>query len=212
MPASARDDIRDKRQAILLAARELFTNKGYDETTIAEIARAARVAVGTVYLYFANKREIQLDVCLALNDDVAQVILSPSTATLELRQVPRAIIEAVFRKSRENMRFMWAYQVEPQTPAEADRISAAKRQISDALNLYFQGIVAQGAFAPFPTAVYAELLDGLVSHTLTICFGYEQGEREEYHREGLIGLIERLFFGPPLSVNSASDADGPGAD
>jgi AcrR family transcriptional regulator len=204
MPASVRDDIRDKRQAILGAARELFTERGYEETTIAEIARAAGVAVGTVYLYFANKREIQLELCLALNGEIAQVILSPATATLELRKVPRAIIEAVFRKSRENMRFMWAYQIEPQTPTEVERIAAAKRQISDALNLFFQGIVAQGAFAPFPTEVYAVLLDNLVGYTLARCFAFEHGEREEFYREGLIELIERLFFGPPLNAKDPS--------
>ena len=46
MPDTTRDDARDKRQAILSAARELFARRGYEETTIAEIARAAGVAVG----------------------------------------------------------------------------------------------------------------------------------------------------------------------
>src|SRR5215472_8007197 len=109
---------RDKRQLILRAARELFASNGYDETTVAEIARAAGVAVGTVYLYFANKHDILVDVCLVLNDEIAQVIQSPAIRALPLRQVPRAIVEAAFRSSRENMRFMTYYQVEAQSPAE----------------------------------------------------------------------------------------------
>ena len=34
MAALAKDDVRDKRQAILSAARDLFARQGYEETTI----------------------------------------------------------------------------------------------------------------------------------------------------------------------------------
>lgn len=199
MSAATRSDTRDKRQAILRAARELFANNGYDDTTIAEIAQGAGVAVGTVYLYFANKHEILVDVCLALNAEITQVIQSAANQNLPLRQVPRTIIEAAFRKSRENMRFMTYYQVEPQSSAEVERLRAANQAIADALDAYFQLLIAQGQFPPFDTAVYAEQLNNLVSNTLKQCFAFEQGAREEFYREGVIALVERLFFGPPLT-------------
>src|SRR5262249_22106879 len=112
MSEAVRDDTHDKRQAILRAARELFATNRYDDTTIAEIARAAGVAVGTVYLYFANIHDILVGVCLVLNEDIARVIQSPAILQLPLRQVPCAIIEATSRSSRENMRFMTYCQVE----------------------------------------------------------------------------------------------------
>jgi AcrR family transcriptional regulator len=199
MSAAIRDDLRDKRLAILLAARELFANKGYEDTTIAEIAQAAGVAVGTVYLYFANKHDLLVDVCLALNAEIAQVIQSAAVANLPLRQVPRTIIEAAFRSSRENMRFMTYYQVEPQSSGEMERLRAANQEIAGALDAYFQLLISQGQLPPFETAVYAEQLNNLVSNTLKQCFAFEQGEREAFYREGVIALVERLFFGPPLA-------------
>lgn len=48
------------RGAILKAARALFFSRGYDETTVEEIAREAEVAVGTVYNYFDSKSSIIL--------------------------------------------------------------------------------------------------------------------------------------------------------
>src|SRR5215470_4130225 len=129
MPEATRDDPRDKRQAILHAARELFARQGYDDTTIAAIAQAARVAVGTVYLYFENKHDILVDVCLTLNSDITQVLQSPAILALPVRQVPRAIIEETFRTSRENMRFMTYYQIDAQSPAETARLRASKQQI-----------------------------------------------------------------------------------
>ncbi|MBI9086285.1 MAG: TetR/AcrR family transcriptional regulator [Desulfobacterales bacterium] len=48
----------DKRERILLAGEMLFSRKPSGETTIAEIAHAARVADGTIYDYFKNKEEL----------------------------------------------------------------------------------------------------------------------------------------------------------
>jgi AcrR family transcriptional regulator len=45
------------RADILSAAREVFAERGYHNTGIAEIARRADVAVGTFYLYFHDKDE-----------------------------------------------------------------------------------------------------------------------------------------------------------
>jgi AcrR family transcriptional regulator len=45
----------ENRQRILAAAHELFVDRGYGSTTIADVARAAGVAVETVYAAFRNK-------------------------------------------------------------------------------------------------------------------------------------------------------------
>lgn len=46
---------------ILDAARKVFARKGFNNATVDEIAEAAGVAKGTVYLYFESKREIYLE-------------------------------------------------------------------------------------------------------------------------------------------------------
>ena len=45
---------------ILAAARKVFAVSGFNETTMDEIAAAAGIAKGTVYLYFSSKKEIYL--------------------------------------------------------------------------------------------------------------------------------------------------------
>jgi AcrR family transcriptional regulator len=50
---------RTTRQGqILKAALEVFSRKGYAAATIPEIARAAGVATGTIYIYYPSKREL----------------------------------------------------------------------------------------------------------------------------------------------------------
>jgi TetR/AcrR family fatty acid metabolism transcriptional regulator len=48
----------DKREAILRAATHVFARNGYFQSQVADIARAAGVAAGTVYLYFRSKDDL----------------------------------------------------------------------------------------------------------------------------------------------------------
>ncbi|HEY0406958.1 MAG TPA: TetR/AcrR family transcriptional regulator [Pyrinomonadaceae bacterium] len=56
--SSARPAVADKREAILRAATRVFARNGYFNSKVADIASAAGVADGTVYLYFKSKEEI----------------------------------------------------------------------------------------------------------------------------------------------------------
>jgi TetR/AcrR family transcriptional regulator, fatty acid metabolism regulator protein len=48
----------DKHQVILDAAVKTFARAGYHRTRVADIAREAGVADGTVYIYFKSKEDI----------------------------------------------------------------------------------------------------------------------------------------------------------
>jgi TetR/AcrR family fatty acid metabolism transcriptional regulator len=48
----------DKRDRILRAAVKIFSRKGFFNSKVSEIARAAEVADGTIYLYFRNKDDL----------------------------------------------------------------------------------------------------------------------------------------------------------
>lgn len=50
--------VTDKRGAILRSAIKVFAQKGYFNSKVADIAKAAGIADGTVYLYFKSKDEI----------------------------------------------------------------------------------------------------------------------------------------------------------
>ncbi len=53
-----------RQDAILEAAKEVFFAKGLDQTTIDEIAEAAELSKGTIYLYFKSKEELYISVLL----------------------------------------------------------------------------------------------------------------------------------------------------
>lgn len=55
---TSRNGATGKRELILRAATRVFAQNGYFNSKVADIARAADVADGTVYLYFKSKDEI----------------------------------------------------------------------------------------------------------------------------------------------------------
>jgi AcrR family transcriptional regulator len=52
--------VESRRGEILAAATKVFGSKGFNDTRMEDIARAAKLAKGTLYLYFRSKDEIYL--------------------------------------------------------------------------------------------------------------------------------------------------------
>jgi AcrR family transcriptional regulator len=84
------------RERILTAARRRFETYGYRRTSIAEIARDAGIAVGTVYRYFAGKEAVFLAVVQDLNDawlaESRRALDGPGTASDRLQRLGAASV------------------------------------------------------------------------------------------------------------------------
>jgi len=67
-----RERVEDREVAIVSSARAIFNEKGFAKATMAEIARAAGVADGTVYLYFKNKEALARSVLAQFYADLTE--------------------------------------------------------------------------------------------------------------------------------------------
>jgi AcrR family transcriptional regulator len=77
---------RRKMNKVLRAARTLFLKKGYRQTTMRDICRAARLSNGTVYFYFKNKDAIYAHVyeeCFQLLIDMLDGSITPAMPPFE---------------------------------------------------------------------------------------------------------------------------------
>ena len=61
---------RQRKKAILRAARRLLFKQGHTPVTIADIAQKAELSKGAIYLYFSSKEEIYAQILL---DDIGRV-------------------------------------------------------------------------------------------------------------------------------------------
>ena len=85
-----------KREAILGAALELFGRYGYRRTSIDDIARAAGVAKGTVYLYVENKEALFRTLSQTLLDGVLATARAAATGGGGIAARLTAILDAKF--------------------------------------------------------------------------------------------------------------------
>lgn len=58
-----------RRREILVAARELFVTKGYEQTSVNDILKIVDIAKGTFYYYFASKIEVLESIILDIVDE-----------------------------------------------------------------------------------------------------------------------------------------------
>ena len=66
----------EKKQRLLAAAHEVFLAKGYKETNVATIAKVAGIAVGSFYKYYQAKEDIFIEIYIAENDRIRNLVIS----------------------------------------------------------------------------------------------------------------------------------------
>ena len=95
-----------KREAILEAAFKVIADKGYFETRVEDIARAAGVAKGTVYLHFKDKADIYIGLVDWLFEQAVGAVRDVDTRPLspreKLEQVLSTYVSADFFKTQKD--------------------------------------------------------------------------------------------------------------
>ena len=91
----------DKGEAILRAAITVFARRGFFNAQVADVAREAKVAAGTVYLYFQNKDHLLVSIFQRTMREALQegraVLDGVSDPVERLRTIARVHLERVGR-------------------------------------------------------------------------------------------------------------------
>jgi TetR/AcrR family fatty acid metabolism transcriptional regulator len=99
-PALAeRADKADKRDAILRAAIETFAARGFFHAQVADVARSAGVAAGTVYLYFRGKD----DLLISIFERTMREAIAAGRESLAARATPRERLREIARLHLERL-------------------------------------------------------------------------------------------------------------
>jgi AcrR family transcriptional regulator len=64
------------KKALLTAAKKVFLEKGYANTTIEKIAAEARVSKGALYLYFQSKDDVYLTLLMPMEEEMGRLLLA----------------------------------------------------------------------------------------------------------------------------------------
>ena len=111
LPRREREKLR-QRQEMLAVSLDLFSQRGYHNVSMQEIAEKSEFAIGTLYKFFQNKEDLYkalvLELCDKFEDSITRAIEQPQDEVEKLRSYVRAKTE-VFRR---NLPFIRLYLAE----------------------------------------------------------------------------------------------------
>ena len=116
----------EKYHRIIAAATKVFAKKGFYQSKISEIAKEAKVADGTIYIYFENKDDIlislfeeqmkgvidNMEVQISGIDDPARKLERFASTHLDLIEKNQDMAEIIQVELRQSNKFMKEYKNE----------------------------------------------------------------------------------------------------
>jgi AcrR family transcriptional regulator len=157
------EDIRqEKKQLIMNTALELFANKGYENTSVKDITKAAGIAKGLLYNYFQSKEELLETILNQGIDDLLSNFDLNKDGVLESYEL-ETYIEKSFKMLDENRTF-WKlfYSVSLQSSVFRlieKRIDEIYEPIMKIMVNYFSSAGYENPY--METVFFQSLLDGI---------------------------------------------------
>ncbi|PYQ02184.1 MAG: TetR family transcriptional regulator [Acidobacteria bacterium] len=183
----------DKRSRILQAAVKVFARRGYFAARVADVARRAGVADGTIYLYFRNKE----DILVSLFDEVMSEHLEGKRREVEPGSDAPARLRAVAERHLgllgRNRDLAVVFQVElRQSTKFMERFTASWLQDYFALiaEIIEQGQREGTLRADLPVKVATKAFFGVLDEMVTSWIL----SRKQYDLVALAGPVVDLFL------------------
>lgn len=90
----------EKKQQLYEAGKAIFSEKGFKETNVSAITKAAHMAVGTFYLYYSSKEQLFMEIFQSENTALKKTCLD----ALDLSQSPLTVIRQMLLLNQEGIR------------------------------------------------------------------------------------------------------------
>ncbi len=184
-----------KRAAILDAALKLFGQYGYRRTSIDDIARAAEVSKGSVYLSFTSKEELFRALCADLIERVESSVARARAAEGSFEDRLRGILEAKFGLYFETVHRSphAAELMDSKGRLSADLFAQADRRYLGTVREVIETAAARGEIHPARAGLRSREMAELV---IGACRGIEvtAPDPATYHRR-LKALVRLIVVG-----------------
>ena len=135
----------ETRRRIYEAALQSFRERGFEQTTMRDIARQAGVALGATYYYFSSKEAIVLAFYEEMEHSGDQEIVAAIANQKKLRDRLRVILQKRFELLEPNLRFLAAlFKHSPDTDDPLSPFSPETQSIRDKANGLFRTALEGG--------------------------------------------------------------------
>jgi AcrR family transcriptional regulator len=198
---SQREEARAARREVILdAARRVFATRGFRGTTIADIAEEAKIALGTIYLYFPSKE----DVFAALSERFSAMIVNAITDVPQARSLEETVrqrVDNVFvacAGNRDLVRLV-VLNTDPES-AVAARMRASEAGRAQPMADELRTVMEAGAIRQGDPAIMAKLIAGLVSIAVYQAFVLSDGRDADKFRSACADMALAYLTPQPATT------------
>ena len=131
MSAMTRDTLVDSRQEILRTAARLFQQRGYDATSMNDVAAALKLSKGGLYHHFQGKDEILFHIMSHAMDITEEKVINAVRGISDPEERLRALIRLHLRvvlSERDREITVMLHENHPLPPPLRKRINARKKE------------------------------------------------------------------------------------
>lgn len=146
-----------RREQIARAAVELFSEKGYFQTTTDDIAARIGVGKGLIYRYFKDKNDVLLHALRVVLEESRSEDVPALLATLgPLAALQRVLVTNCTVADEHTQEFALAYRsTKDLMPAQRRRIKEIESKIVDEIRQCLTACIREGLMRPFDTKIMA---------------------------------------------------------
>jgi TetR/AcrR family transcriptional repressor of bet genes len=194
MPKVGMQPIR--RLQIQRAAARVIARKGFPGTTLADVAKAAKVSTGMINHYYANKLAMLVDALVHVSDGFQSRTQKAMDAAPTARAKLRAMIDIGLAgrssEERQGHRIWIMALAESLTAPALNKVIVERRRLyREQLATMYAAVAAEAGLAARDAATLAEECDGYINGLAAMAFGTDQLTLSPDHVEqSLMALLE----------------------
>lgn len=189
----------NRKGVILTAARTVFTELGYRQACIAEIAARAGVAPGTIYLYFDSKEAM----VVALAEEFYTRLAQATLPALDNPDVTEAI--------RAGVRAALDFAIAEHDLLRLTRLDSGLRSLVEPLPARYSYLTAlatrlatwqeDGLLQRHAPAIVADLIIGMIERAAESSLLSGDGDARQYE-SAIVDLLLHVLIGQSVAVAS----------